>query len=144
MFDREAQHFKNKENQVFCMKYEHLYHSKYIKLLVSFFQKTIYRSKSCGKFDRHPIAPNKFASPCPCGSGNSRDVSTEPGIDNLNCGRDDISCFLTYRFYRFISYQIWTRPYHIVIFWNNLSKNLLNLTYTIQKTHVHICARTKI
>lgn len=53
--------------------------------------KTKYRSKSCGKFDKHPIALNKFASPFPCGSGSSRDVSAEPGIDNLNCGRDDMS-----------------------------------------------------
>lgn len=38
------------------------------------------------------MAANRFGSPGPTGSGNSRVVKTDPGIDNRNWGRDDMSC----------------------------------------------------
>lgn len=49
------------------------------------------RSNNRGNCDRHPMAANKFGSPGPTGSGNSRDDNTEPDTDSRNCGLVDMS-----------------------------------------------------
>lgn len=93
-FDRVVQHWNLMDGE--CNSHSCDLNCSYTYVMyfaLFFFSKSIiYRSNNRGNWDKHPIAASRFGSPGPTGSGNSRVVKTDPGIDNRNWGRDDISC----------------------------------------------------